>query len=369
MSVTLVADNRNLTEGQKYSYLDDNYQSGVSILELANSAGFGTNDYILIGEFGSETAEILKVQAVTASINTISTVTSTKFAHSESTKVNIIPYNKVKFYHTATATFDTSTLLTTVDIQADDDYTRYIDNARSTGFGWFVWTNTATGAETGESNAIPYANFSRSHVKRILDGFDSVLNSTDSQLVSFDDKMEWLNEAYAWARNELNLSNPEYAVSDEYDISVTSGTKEYALPSDFSDLVSVYDGNDDVDVGFIPIHEVPDYDSVSGNQPKFYLRGSYIGFSPTPDEATTYTIRYKAKAAELTSYYDTIDLPDNHEPILKDYMWFRAGQKLHWPGASSFLNMFNLGLNRMKVTSAKRHGYPESWDIADNANV
>jgi len=369
MAVVLKADNRGLTENQKYSYTNDNYLSGVATVELANSAGFLANDYALFGEFGSETAEMVQVQTVTAATHTLTLTAVTKFAHSESTKVTVMPYNQVRFYHTATATFDSLDLLTTADVQPDGFYTSYSDSANSTGFGWFKFYNATSGALTSNSNAIPYANFTRDNVKNVLDNFYSMLNNNELRLVSEDDSFAWLNEAYSIARNELNLVNTEHAASDETSLAVVSGTKEYALPAAFSNMLSLYDGTDSVDVEFVALQNVPDWDSVAGNTPKYYLRGDYIGLSPTPTEDTTYTYRYVAKTTELNSYYDTISLPDNAVYTLKDHMMFRAAQKLGRPDAQTFWDTFQVGIDRLKISGVKRDSDRDTWGIERSASV
>ena len=161
MAVTLKADNRSLTTGAKYSYLSTNYASGVSSLVLVNADGFSANQYVLLGNFGSETAEVARIATVTAATNTItlkddagSTLT-TRFAHSESTKVTIIPYNQIRFYWTATATFATGTPVTSQsDITASDWYSIGSDSSHTTGYGWFVFRRTPLLSPMEDSLAI-----------------------------------------------------------------------------------------------------------------------------------------------------------------------------------------------------------------------
>lgn len=94
-----------------------------------------------------------------------------------------------------------------------------------------------------------------------------------------------------------------------------------------------------------------------------------MGFSPTPTEAINVKIRYTQIPSTLNSYYDTINLPLNNYYILKDFMLFRACQKLKRSDASIFYKLFQEGLNRMKVTSNKLSNNRASWGIADSANV
>jgi hypothetical protein len=368
MALTIKADNRQLLKGQKYSFLSNNYASGVSSVVVDNGAGFTADDYLLFGNFGSETAEIVQLSSITT--NTMTLKTNTKFAHPESTKITILQYNQVKFYHTAAATFSsTEDYLTAVDIEADSLFTKYTDTAHTTGFDWFCFYNETTDAITSQSNAIPLAGFGDGSVKKILDDFFSLLNDKELKVITMDDAFSWLNEAYGLARTELNLINNEYTVSTSYSISVTSGTSEYALPTGFSSLISVYNDTDDVNIDTINASEVDSYNRSDLSTIKTYLRGSYIGFAPTPTSNFTAYIRYKTNYTKVTSYYDNIDLPGITPDNLKDYMMFRACKKLGRVDAKDYYDIFKAEMDRMKVSNIKRDSGLDSWSIASEANV
>jgi len=367
--ITLKADNRQLSQNAKISYLSNNYLSAVSSVVLTNSLGFSANDYVLFGNFGSETSEIVKVSTVTAATHTLSLVTATKFAHSESTKITILKYNQVRYYHTATATFSASSPLGTIDIQADDYATKYYDSSNTTGFGWFVFLNETTSAATQNSNAIPYAGFSENSVKTIIDNFFSLLNSKDSKIISTSEAFSWLNEGYAIAQNELNLVNNSYTVPASQNITTIAATQEYAWADYMSKIISVYNTSSDTPINKIDISEVDANNDESSNTVRYYTRSGYMGFSPIPTEAVTYTVKYKANATTLTSYYETVTLPDKAYNIVKDFMMFRASEKLNKANPTMYLDLFNEGLKRMKVTSHKQDSSLDAWDIANEANV
>ena len=366
----LRADNRDLLSGSKSSYLNANYLSGKSSVVITNSDGFAANDYVLLGNFGSETTEIVQVSAVTTATHTLDLTSATKFAHSESTKVTIIKYNQVRFFHTTTTTYATTDPVTGyIDIQPDDFYTKTYDTTNTTGYGWFIFYNSTTLRYTANSNAIPYGGFEGGMVKTILDSFFSLLNNKELKLITNADAFEWLNEGYAIVQNELNLINKEYTVSDETDVTIVSGTKEYDLDDTFSDLISLYNGTDDKYIEKIDLEDVPDWDSSTANTPRFYLRGNKIGFSPTPSASATYTMRFTAKTARLTSYYDSIDFPDNNFYCLKDFMLFRAAPKLNKGDGMYYYKLFIDAINRMKVTAIKRDSDLDSWGIDAAANI
>jgi len=370
--IIIKADNRSILKDAKFSYLSTNYASGVTTLVLDNVNGFSADDYILIGEFGSETSEIIQIGTVTGATNTIVIKSAgvTSCSHSESTKAYLIPYNQVKFYWTATATFATTTPLATYGLQCDDYFTKYIDNSNTTGFGWFVFYNATSALTSTNSNAIPYGGFADNSAKNIIDSFFSALNNKESSLITHTDAFKYLSEAHSRAQNNLNLVNDEYTTQLKYTITITGGVKEYALPSDFSDLVAITDPRG-VNIEFCNTWKIMPYDAVPSNAIKYYLRGRNIGFTPTPQNDDTAYVYYKAKSTSISSLYDTLDYPDNNFYPLLDFMMYRACPKLgrSRQEAESYLSAFNNGVELMKVTSIKQSSNLDAWDVDPTANV
>ena len=208
--IILQADNRSLSQASKYSYLETNYSAGVTTFNVLNAtdSDFATDAFILIGNFGAEDAEILKISSVNSSTGEITTTTATLFAHSESTKVNILHYDKVRFFHTTGTTFNTLTPLTSfVDIQVSDWFSSYGDESYSTGYGWYTFYNSVTTTYSQPSNSIPYSGFQSSTTENIIADFFSMLNNKDLRLVSREDALTWASEGYGRVRNKLNLTN------------------------------------------------------------------------------------------------------------------------------------------------------------------
>lgn len=202
----------------------------------------------------------------------------------------------------------------------------------------------------------------------MIDSFFSLLNNKELKLINNTDAFSWLNEAYSIALNELNLVNREYTGSDEYDVTTADAIKEYELPASFSDLLSIVDSSGQ-ELGRIELTEVSEYDSSSSNVPVYYLRGDYLGFSPTPSSVAVYTIRYTQKSTALNSFYDIIEFPDNNFYCVKDYMLFRAAAKLNKQDGEIHRQIFMESLQRMKLTSIKRDGGVDSWDLAQSVNI
>ena len=382
--VTLKADNRVIVNNAEFSYLVSNYQSNVSSVEVANAEPFSVGTPILFSEIGQSDAEILKVNAISGTTITIGDIdniaTNTAYSHPESTKVVALPYDQIRFFWTAalgtiadeTPTFNANTPLTAwVTLNPSSYYSTYGDTGHSTGFGWFMYRNATTGETSSVSNPIPYAGFTLNTAQQVFADFESLLNTNELKLISVNDKFAWLNEALAIIKNKLNLTNVEYTVSTRQTITTTASTAEYILPDDFSDVVEITE-EDGEPVDFIPVSQVlvNNGQNSSTTVTKYYLRGRYIGFSPTPTVTGTifyYTYRQKATRVINTSTY--IELPDNMFYVIKDWMMFRAYSKFNNPVAQNYYQYFNNAINLFIQASVKRSANLDTWEITSSANT
>lgn len=378
--IILRSDNRVLTANSEFSYLVNNTPSNSSTLTIVNTENFAVGDFICVEEFGKENAEIFRINALSPTTGVITladaddTPVNTKFSHPESTKVYYLPYNQIRFYWTDTTgtiadetpTFGTNDPLTSwLDLDPQNWFTSYSDGTHSTGFGWFIYFNSVTLESSQESNPIPYAGFDGNTVAAVFSGFDSLLNTNELRLVTTEDRFEWLNEGLALVVNKLNLNNVEYFVSPSQTLTVTAGTAEYMLPSDFGDLVSITgsDGGTNQPLAFISINKIGEHNAWQHNSslPFYYLRNRYIGLVPTPSNDTTYQYTYRKKSRRVSSLSDYIDLPDDAYYSLKDYMMYRASLKFSNPIARTYLEAFTNGMNLYIQSAAKRDANLDSW--------
>lgn len=381
--ISLRADNRVLVQNAKFSYLIDNYSSNVGSLVVANTEPYTeTNGPILIGEIGQTDAEVLKISSIsdkTISLCDINLIpVNTNYSHPESTKVIALAYDQIRFFWTAATgtiadenpVFNDSTPLTSWEaLDPSSFYSTYDDPDNSSGFGWFMYRNSTTGETSLESNPIPYVGFTLNTVQQVFADFDSLLNVNELKLVSINDKFAWLNEALAIVKNKLNLSNVEYTVSTPQTLTTTSGVAEYILPDDFSDIVEFTEqGGTPVD--FLTVSKVLTNNGSNPTTTRHYIRGRYIGLTPTPGATgTTYYYTYRAKASRVISLSTYLDLPDNAFFCLKDYMMFRCCQKFTNPMATAYYQNFKNMLDLYIQASVKRNANLDTWEIASNANT
>lgn len=379
--IVLEADNRTLTTSTKYSYLVTNYSAGVTSLSILNATDsqYAPNAFVLLGNFGAEDAEILKIESVNNETGDIVLSSPTLFAHSESTRFLILPYNQIRFFYTTTATFDigTATPLTGyVNLQPSDWFTTYSDETHSSGYGWYVFYNSITASMSQESNPIPYIGFESNTTEQILSDFFSLLSNKELKLVTRDDALSWASEAYGRMRNKLNLSNVDYTVSAITQLQLIPGQIEYDLPSDFDRLIFFASGIDGSNPGArggiklnidqIPLREAYSYNGIG---PRYYIRENKIGILPTPTSSDVYHYMYQKKATRLNLNSDIVNLPNGGEYVIKDYMLYRAFQKFQNPQYKTYFDSFTNGLNDMIIASVKRDANLDWWGISRQANV
>src|ERR1035437_534539 len=145
--IILECDNRILTASAKYTYLVTNYDANIGSLVALNvtDSAYAAGTFLLLGNFGAEDAEIVQIQTVDNDGGSVSLVSPTIFAHPESTRATILPYDQIRFFHTTDDTFAPSNPLTGyVDLQPSDWFTTYSDSLNSTGYGWYCFYNSET---------------------------------------------------------------------------------------------------------------------------------------------------------------------------------------------------------------------------------
>lgn len=377
--IILECDNRTLTTSAKYTYTITNYSVGVTSMSVLNATDtdFAVNAMLLLGNFGAESTEVVQIESIDYNAGIINFTTPTLFAHSESTRVTVLPYDQVRFFHTTTNTFNTSTPLTGyMNIQPSDWFTTYSDETYSSGFGWYIFYNSVSTFASQESNAIPYAGFESNTTENILNDFFSLLSNRELKLVSREDALSWASEAYGRMRNKLNLTNVEYTATAISPLVIQPGIIEYDLPSDFDHLISLTSGLSSTDPGawggnkkpieFISLREAYQFNGIG---PRYYIRGFKIGILPTPQSTTTLQYMYLKRATRLNLNTDEVDLPNGGEYVIKDFMLYRAFQKFQNPQYKIYLESFTNGLNDMIISAVKRDAGLASWGIERQSNV
>lgn len=127
-------------------------------ITLNDNNGFADDDLVLIGEIGSAKSEIFQINT-TVTAGTIIQADTLVYPHGIGTPVYKIPFDQVKFYRAATIDGE-KTLLDTVDIDADNQYTTYVDVTNTTGYLFFVLYNSVTTDASDYSAGFDYGTIS-----------------------------------------------------------------------------------------------------------------------------------------------------------------------------------------------------------------
>lgn len=119
------------------------------------------NDYFIIGEIGAPTSEVMQVNgAVTdgtsLTIDRGGSAGGLRFNHAVGEPIYRIDFNQVEFSRNTTDSVSGITVLTTIEIQPDDEFTRYEDVNNTTGYGFVRFYNATSGSFSSYSDGVNY---------------------------------------------------------------------------------------------------------------------------------------------------------------------------------------------------------------------
>lgn len=227
-------DNLTLLSGQKPTFLTSDTASGVGTLTVKNIFGYAVNQYLLIGVFGNEGAEIIKTHASTVPTgSTITLAANTSFPHSAGTPITIIPYNVVEI-RTATTATGSKTLLGTTAIAAVSIQTKYDDTAASTGFYFTRFKNENQATFSDYTGAVPTTGYTRLMARSIIDAAKDAINETNNSIFPDSFCFKELDNCQIEVLRELKRWS--FMQEFSYVVGNTSyGTWKVALPTNCDD--------------------------------------------------------------------------------------------------------------------------------------
>lgn len=158
------------TDDLEKSYLANPYSAGTTSIDVKNNNRLSANARILIGEMGTEAAEIVTVSAVNANGTTV-TIGATTFAHSADDPVYVMPFDQVKFYRSTDSGSSYSILSTqNMDVDNADLQTKYDDTAGTASYYYkFTFYHSVSAVESAYSDPIQGSGWRREQAGRIID--------------------------------------------------------------------------------------------------------------------------------------------------------------------------------------------------------
>lgn len=311
-----LARNQELINNQEKTYLTASVAVAATTITVraVDTNSMADNDYLIIGEIGSENAEIMQINGA-VSDGTSLTIDNNgsggaRYAHSVDEPVYRIGYNRVEFSR-ATTEAGTKTVLATNEIQPDDLYTRYEDTANTTGFGFVRFNNQTSAANSSYSDGIPYTGYTPRSLGRIIKMVRRHLGDPDFKHITDEDIIEEANEKQRdvaherlWPFYEDIRSDSRVAYQRAYDLDddVVVG-KVHAAVVESEPLAKIDAHRFDI------LH----WDTARTGEPThFRVWGNQIELYPTPSSAATTDTLNGALTAAATSI--TVDSTSGFSP-------------------------------------------------------
>jgi hypothetical protein len=232
-------------EGNPNTILTEQANAGATSIKVANNFGFSENDFIVIGNPGSEFTEIVRISSLSGN-DTINLATTLKFSHFYSSPVTLIYYDKIEVER-ADVKAGPYTLLATIDIAIDEDFTTYRDETGDIDkFYRIRYKNSYSNKTSAYSSPLAGSGFTENSVRILLEKAKRLFSGHSDKLLDREVWMNLLNEGYQEMINRIISLNKDFGVK-RTEITLTAGENTYNLPSDFLTLRRLYvdwgDGN------------------------------------------------------------------------------------------------------------------------------
>ncbi len=313
-------------EGNPNTILTEQANAGATSISVANNSGFSANDFIVIGNSGSEFTEIVRISSLSGN-NTINLATALKFSHYYSSPVTLIYYDKIEIER-AISKEGPYTLIATIDIAIDEDFTTFRDeNGDIDKFYRVRYKNSYNNKTSTYSSPLAGIGFTENSVRILLEKAKKLFSRYSDKIISREDWMEFLNEGYRVMINRILAINKDFGVKS---ITINPVDGKFPLPSDFLKVRRVFvkygTGKERpakyLDFGIYD----PSTMTFSDFSPVYYFEGNSIIVKPFK-ENTQLILRYYYLPPKLQFDDDVLDpayiLP-SQASIVVDYVLKRA---------------------------------------------
>lgn len=327
------------TSNLEKSHLTSSYAAGVTSLVLRNNDRFSEDDFILIGEMGSENAEIAQVTAAVSGATDI-TVTATTLPHSASDPVYVLRYNQIKFYRSTTTIDGSYSNIATLDIDVDnhDKKTLFDDTTGLTSYFYKVsFYNSETAVESSLSDPMTGTGYSRKQVGSLINDFLTEIGDLEQEYITVPQIISLLNEC---SEDIIGQSRrPIRLLRKSENATITAGDDRVPLPDDLVRLDRVKhtysDGIREV-VANVPVITIEEMEYMKYDEDSITTPVAtgirHVAVDDTTNELVIHPTPTSTQADKIQFYYwsnfDTItSLADEFQvPVSRIYKMFLLGR-------------------------------------------
>lgn len=221
------------TEALESTTLSQYAAAAATTITVQGNQGFSNTDPILIGEMGTDNAEIRAVNAAVTP-GTSLTTTALTFPHNADEPVLKLRYNQIKFYRSTTGVSGTYNLLATVDMDVDNPEleTRYDDTTGSSSYYYKIsFYNSVSTQESQLSDPVVGTGYDRNTVGSLIDEVSREIGDTNFRIADRAQYIAWMNEVND---DLLTRARRPYAfLRVKTTLNTTAGQAYVTLPTDF----------------------------------------------------------------------------------------------------------------------------------------
>lgn len=227
--------NQELLEDASSSNLSASVTSGTGTISVYSIADFAVDKILLIGEFGQEGSEIIKTHGTTTpSGTTVTLLSNLTKSHPKDTKVYILPYDQVQFYHATTTTGTKTQMGSDTDINEESTETLYTDSTYTSGYYFTRFYNSIDNTYSDYSDPIPYGGLASNTVGYAIELAMNELKKEFSDTLTYDMLLNETNACLRYVRGKLkrwsNVQEFDYVLDQ-----MNRGEYSWDLPSTYYD--------------------------------------------------------------------------------------------------------------------------------------
>ncbi len=221
------------------SFLSEPASAGDAQVFLQDYVGFLDNQFIIIEDLGTETAEIASING-TPSTNAGAVLDAVLArSHPAGSKVTIIDFDRFELSHSTTSTGSKTNLTTTlgsglVAVQADIETQVYNESEYSTGYYFARYKNSISGNFSDYTDALAFGGWDKNTVGYMVDRSLRDLDEELSEKVTRFDCYEWVNTCLKLIQGKLKRW-PEHFSFNAVIGQTSRGLNVVAMPSDVYD--------------------------------------------------------------------------------------------------------------------------------------
>ncbi len=347
--------------GPQNSYVTTEVTATDTSTEVENTEGYTSGDYVVFGHPGEEKTEIVLLTGVTGN-TTLNHTTGPVYDHPVRTPIYQIKYNQIEIYR-AGSQGGAYSLIATIDITLDEDYTIYDDTAGDTS-SWYK-------LRYKDANDSSYSGYS-DEVQGIGYTTDSLRDMTNEVLEEFGDTLakqvkrkrvkKLLQAGVRKITMALIQAQPDYRKAYTT-TSLVSGTATYDLPERFLLL-------DRMDINFSGSVAADAFKAEYENErsgmpnqiystadPRVSIRGEQFVIKPTPTSSSGLAfIWYWNAPEEMENESDEHGLPYGARDTLVLYALYRLWLSKNVDKAKYYQSAFKDSLAEVLDFLAQKRG-------------